>query len=199
MNQESGSAVEYLREDSELVLSRSATDDGRTHVLRLTPAVERAVPGSLLRLEHEYALRDELDSAWAARPLALVREEQSGFVAGRNQRPAIEPVAARKGQQVVDLGFLAAARPIERARDIARCAGDTVLVGASYPNRDPAPSEAPDDAKAPVVGAEDEGAARLRMRTDRHRRPDRYLGSSALLPDAARPTVPAASVRVRRS
>jgi serine/threonine protein kinase len=36
---------------------------------------EHSVPGILERLEHEYSLRDELDSDWAARPLTLVRRE----------------------------------------------------------------------------------------------------------------------------
>jgi hypothetical protein len=31
-------------------------------------------PAALDRLAHEYELRDELDPAWAARPLKLVRE-----------------------------------------------------------------------------------------------------------------------------
>jgi PAS domain S-box-containing protein len=65
---------EVLREDGDLVLSRSAGDDGRSPVLKLTTASERPVPGSLARLEHEHALRDELDPAWAARPLALVSD-----------------------------------------------------------------------------------------------------------------------------
>src|SRR4029077_10373717 len=33
------------------------------------------VPAILERLEHEYSLREELDSDWAARPLTLVRRE----------------------------------------------------------------------------------------------------------------------------
>src|SRR5271167_2847425 len=32
-----------------------------------------ASPASLKRLEHEYALRTELDASWAARPLGLSR------------------------------------------------------------------------------------------------------------------------------
>ena len=31
-------------------------------------------PGSLNRLTHEYEVKDDLDDAWAARPLGLVRE-----------------------------------------------------------------------------------------------------------------------------
>lgn len=39
----------------------------------LLAAAKDGSPASLKRLEHEYALRSELDAAWAARPLALSR------------------------------------------------------------------------------------------------------------------------------
>ena len=71
----SAPGIERLREDGDFVLSRNAADGGRSPVLTLTPAVERPVRGSLLRLEHEYSLRHELDPAWAARPFALLREQ----------------------------------------------------------------------------------------------------------------------------
>jgi hypothetical protein len=37
----------------------------------LLVAAEDASPGSFKRLEHEFALKAELDAAWAARPIAL--------------------------------------------------------------------------------------------------------------------------------
>jgi PAS domain S-box-containing protein len=40
-------------------------------ILLVTPVAEHPSPKSLERLEHEYALRAELDRAWAARPIAL--------------------------------------------------------------------------------------------------------------------------------
>jgi hypothetical protein len=39
----------------------------------LAPASERPTPAIIARLEHEYSLRDELDSDWAVRPLAFSR------------------------------------------------------------------------------------------------------------------------------
>ncbi|CAE6867946.1 Serine/threonine-protein kinase PknD [Paraburkholderia aspalathi] len=49
--------------------------DGRqTAVLAVRPALEHPTRASLDRLVHEYGLKDELESAWAARPLELVRE-----------------------------------------------------------------------------------------------------------------------------
>ena len=73
MNDALTDEVEQLREDGDLVLCRRAQDGGRLPVLTVAPAVERPMPASLLRLEHEYELRNDLDSTWSARPLALVR------------------------------------------------------------------------------------------------------------------------------
>src|SRR4029450_6307965 len=43
-------------------------------VLVLAPASQRPSPATLRKIEHEYALRHELDSAWAVRPLALSQQ-----------------------------------------------------------------------------------------------------------------------------
>src|SRR5216683_4482699 len=49
MYEGSRSAVERLREDGDLVLSRSMADGGLSPILEVTTAVEQPVPGSLLR------------------------------------------------------------------------------------------------------------------------------------------------------
>jgi PAS domain S-box-containing protein len=46
----------------------------RDVVLAVLPAAEYPTPQSLERLAHEYELRDELDNAWAAKPLELVQD-----------------------------------------------------------------------------------------------------------------------------
>jgi PAS domain S-box-containing protein len=67
---------ETLRQDEEFALCRGRRDDGElTNILLVAPVSEHPVPGLWEHLEHEYALRDVLDSDWAARPLALVRHE----------------------------------------------------------------------------------------------------------------------------
>jgi serine/threonine protein kinase len=66
---------ETLREDEEFVLERGQEDRDLSAILVVAPVSERPVPGILERLEHEYALRTELDSDWAARPLTLARRE----------------------------------------------------------------------------------------------------------------------------
>ena len=68
---------EVLWEDSERVFCRERRPDADGNlqdVLIVTPAAEHPTPASLDRLAHEYALKDELDGAWAVRPLALIRE-----------------------------------------------------------------------------------------------------------------------------
>jgi PAS domain S-box-containing protein len=46
--------------------------NGLPPILLVTPVAEHPSPKALKRLEHEYALRTELDRGWAARPLALI-------------------------------------------------------------------------------------------------------------------------------
>src|ERR1700757_4868488 len=71
MTQLSKRQLQTLWKSGDLVLSRSTLADEETSVLVLASASERPAPATIARLEHEYSLRDELDSDWAARPLAL--------------------------------------------------------------------------------------------------------------------------------
>src|SRR5437762_7348126 len=71
------SSLQMLWEDGERIFCRKWRDgvDGeRNAVLVVLPAAEHSTPGSLNRLTHEYALKDDLYDAWAVRPLDLVRE-----------------------------------------------------------------------------------------------------------------------------
>ncbi|WP_024520925.1 AAA family ATPase [Bradyrhizobium sp. Tv2a-2] len=68
---------QVLWEDGERVFSRGwqLDDNGnRLAVLLVAPAADHPSRSSLERFKHEYELKEELDSAWAARPLALMRE-----------------------------------------------------------------------------------------------------------------------------
>jgi serine/threonine protein kinase len=66
---------ETLRKDGEFILYRGQhqrqTDASPPSILVVTPVSERPALGSLRRMEHEYSLRAEHDSAWAVCPLAL--------------------------------------------------------------------------------------------------------------------------------
>ena len=66
------SILKALRKDEEFVLYRSKHSTfGPLSVLLLVPASTQPAPGTLKKIEHEYSLRNELESAWAVRPLAL--------------------------------------------------------------------------------------------------------------------------------
>src|SRR5260221_6954577 len=67
---------ETLREDEELAFRRGRRRDGELPtILLVAPVSEYPAPAIFERLEHEYSLRDDLDSGWAVRPLTLVRRE----------------------------------------------------------------------------------------------------------------------------
>jgi PAS domain S-box-containing protein len=66
-----------LWEDGDRIFCREyrrSADGDRNTVLAVLPATEHPTPATLDRLAHEYGLKDELDVAWAVRPLELVRE-----------------------------------------------------------------------------------------------------------------------------
>src|SRR5258706_16147420 len=70
-------SLERLRDDGEFILYRARGKQIEpSSVLLLAPASTRPSPETLKKLDHEYSLRSELDSAWAVRPLAL--SERSG-------------------------------------------------------------------------------------------------------------------------
>jgi PAS domain S-box-containing protein len=70
--------LEVLRRDEEFVLYRGAhsSHSGLPSILLLAPASTQPALETLKKIEYEYLLRDELDSAWAVRSLAL--SEQRG-------------------------------------------------------------------------------------------------------------------------
>jgi PAS domain S-box-containing protein len=62
---------ETLRSDQEFVLYRGRNVDDASQILMLSPAMVNPSPIVLRRLEHEYSLRQALDSAWSARPITV--------------------------------------------------------------------------------------------------------------------------------
>jgi len=70
-------SLQVLWEDGDRVLCRRRLDDAdgnRNTELIVLPATDLPTAATLNRLTHEYALRDELDRAWAVQPLSLLRE-----------------------------------------------------------------------------------------------------------------------------
>ncbi|MEM5372562.1 AAA family ATPase [Paraburkholderia azotifigens] len=67
-------SAQILWQDGERTFCRVRTPDGGGSVLVARATAERPSPAALDRLAHEFALQDQLDSAWAVRPVKLVRE-----------------------------------------------------------------------------------------------------------------------------
>ena len=70
-------SLQILWEDGERVFCRSQYPGnvGAESVLIVRPAANYPTSVSLERLAHEFSLRDELDSAWAVRPLEILQED----------------------------------------------------------------------------------------------------------------------------
>src|SRR5580704_11801349 len=71
----SGYELVPLRESADFTLYRGRQQGNPSPILAVALAAEQPSPQSLRRLEHEYSLAAELDSAWVAKPLALTRHE----------------------------------------------------------------------------------------------------------------------------
>ena len=67
-----GYSLDRLRDDEEFILYRAhPKQTALPSVLLLAPASTRPSPETLKKIDHEYSLKSELDSAWAVRPLDL--------------------------------------------------------------------------------------------------------------------------------
>jgi serine/threonine protein kinase len=92
-------SLQVLWGDGERVLfrgSRLGADGERKPVLAVLLAADRPLPLALERLANEYELRNELDGAWAARPLEFVREDGRAMLVLED--PGGEPLARLLGQ-----------------------------------------------------------------------------------------------------
>src|SRR5262249_20643581 len=102
----SGYQLTTLHQDSEFALCRgraTASHPSRPSVLVSMPTSEHPAPPYIGMLEHELALRAELDSRWAVRPLVL------SHYLGRS-------VLVREAQQVESRARLPARPKINRPR-----------------------------------------------------------------------------------
>jgi serine/threonine protein kinase len=69
--------LEILSDDGGVVFGRAwreGAEGSREDVLIALPVSEQPTPATLDRLTHEYSFKDELDGAWAVRPLEIVRD-----------------------------------------------------------------------------------------------------------------------------
>jgi PAS domain S-box-containing protein len=100
-------SLQVLWGDGERVLfrgSRPGADGELKPVLTVLLAADRPSPPALERLAHEYELRNELDRAWAARPLELAREAGRAMLVLEDQGG--EPLARLLGQPMETGVFL---------------------------------------------------------------------------------------------
>jgi serine/threonine protein kinase len=103
---------QILSEDRERLLCRWRRPGGdgiRESVLIVLPAADRPSRSSLDRLTHEHGLKDELDRAWAARPLELVRDGDRAMLVLED--PGGEPLD-RLGRPLETAHFLRIAIPL---------------------------------------------------------------------------------------
>jgi len=104
--------VVKLWDDGEFVLSRG-THTGQPSVLVLGPAFEQVTANGMARLQRAFSLRDELQSSWAARPLALI--DHHGRPALISEDPGFELLTAEVGRRRSIPEFLRIALGIARA------------------------------------------------------------------------------------
>jgi serine/threonine protein kinase len=102
--------VEPLREDGVLRLARCWPEGGAAPVLVVTPVHNHPQAAIVKRVEHEYALRAELDPAWAVHPLELRYE--SGRVLLVLADSGGEPLERLLGRPMEVTEFLRIAVPL---------------------------------------------------------------------------------------
>ena len=123
------------------------------------PPSEHPTPGLVDRLAHEYGLKDELDGAWAVRPLELVRER--GRTMLLLEDPGGEPLDRLLGQPMEMARFLRLAaglsaalrqlherglihKDIKPANVLVDAAGNVRLMGFGIASRLPRERQAPE-------------------------------------------------------
>src|SRR3984893_11046168 len=156
------SSLQVLWEDGDRVFCRaeSHADGHRTAVLVVLPAAEHPTPATLDRLAREYGLKDELDGAWAVRPLELVRER--GRIILVLERARSEPLDRLLGAPMEVSSFLRLAIAVAAAltqvhrrglvhKDIKpanilvnRTTGEVKLTGFGIASRLPRERQAPE-------------------------------------------------------
>src|SRR5580700_9141461 len=111
--------LELIRDGAEFTLYRSRQRGNPMPLLVVAPTAEQPSPQSLRRLEHEYSLAAELDTTWAAKPIALTRHEGRTILVIED--PGGEPldrVLSRDNEQSLDL-----VRLLRLAINLARALG----------------------------------------------------------------------------
>lgn len=118
MNLSSRYSLEKLRDDAAFEVLRGTLPGYETPTLIVAAPSDRPTQ-SIAKLEHEYALADQLDSSWAAKPLKLVRRDgrtmlllsdPGGFPLDRNLADPLDLVRFLR----LGLGIVRALRQVHR-------------------------------------------------------------------------------------
>ena len=104
MTELSAHVPETRWEDGEFLLSRAVPDGETLPVLAAVPLTAPPSPGAIARLQHAFKLRNELDPAWAARPLRLLTD--NGRLTLLSEDPGGEPLSRLLGQPWEITSFL---------------------------------------------------------------------------------------------
>ena len=99
-------ASQAVWDDGDRILTRQTRQDekgGPQSILVVQLAAEHPSRAGLDRLAHEYGLRDELDSAWAAKPLGFIKDGGRSVVLEDCAGPARQLVRERTYGMVTDV------------------------------------------------------------------------------------------------
>ena len=105
--------VEILRKDNDFILGRCVGEGAVASTLVLEPASDQPPARIAQMMEHEFALRMDLDSAWAARPLSIGREQ--GRLLLTLEDPGGEPLTRFLGRPLEPDRFLPIALQLAEA------------------------------------------------------------------------------------
>jgi len=153
---------QVLCDDDGILLCRACregADGKREIVLAVLPAAEHPTPQSLGRLAQEYGLKDELDGAWAAKPLELVRDRTRNILVLED--PGGEPLTWLIGAPMEMASFLRLAiqiaaalgkvhqrglvhKDVKPANILVNCSdGEVRLTGFGFASRRPRERQSP--------------------------------------------------------
>ncbi len=104
MTELSAHVPETRWEDGEFLLFRAVSDGEPLPVLAAVPLTTPPSLGAIARLQHAFKLRNELDPAWAARPLRLITDK--GRLTLLSEDPGGEPLLRLLGQPWEITSFL---------------------------------------------------------------------------------------------
>ena len=93
---------EVLRQDELFILYRGRSTDSSSQVLLCSPTSQHPTPQNLKRLEWAYSLKEELDPAWAIRPIEMANHrDRTVLVMGDPGGVPLDQVLRRR----LDLAF----------------------------------------------------------------------------------------------